>query len=57
MVISTKQGLSQFFDSGEHKKVLVVDDSIASGSTMIEVKESLKHLKMKRRTKTHKSRQ
>jgi orotate phosphoribosyltransferase-like protein len=38
---------SQFFDSGEHKKVLVVDDSIASGSAMIEVKESLKHLEDK----------
>jgi hypoxanthine phosphoribosyltransferase len=28
-------------------KVLVVDDSIASGSAMIEVKESLKHLEDK----------
>ena len=35
---------SQFFDSGEHKKVLVVEDSIASGSAMTEVKEILKHL-------------
>jgi orotate phosphoribosyltransferase-like protein len=47
MVISTKGARSQFFDSGEHKKVLVVDDSIASGSAMIEVKESLKHLEDK----------
>jgi uncharacterized HAD superfamily protein/hypoxanthine phosphoribosyltransferase len=39
---------SQFFDSdGAHKKVLVVEDSIASGSAMIEVKESLKHLEDK----------
>jgi uncharacterized HAD superfamily protein len=35
---------SQFFDSGLHKKVLVVEDSIASGSAMSEVKEILKHL-------------
>jgi hypoxanthine phosphoribosyltransferase len=35
---------SQFFDSGEHKKVLVVEDSIASGSAMTEVKEILNHL-------------
>jgi uncharacterized HAD superfamily protein/hypoxanthine phosphoribosyltransferase len=35
---------SQFFDISEFKNVLVVDDSIASGSAMIEVKESLKHL-------------
>ncbi|MDP5106342.1 MAG: phosphoribosyltransferase family protein [Polaribacter sp.] len=39
---------SQFFVSdGTHKKVLVVEDSIASGSAMIEVKESLKHLEDK----------
>lgn len=35
---------SQFFDISEFKNILVVDDSIASGSAMIEVKESLKHL-------------
>ncbi|WP_417941220.1 phosphoribosyltransferase [Flavobacterium sp. RS13.1] len=35
---------SQFFDISEFKNVLVVDDSIASGSAMAEVKESLKHL-------------
>ena len=35
---------SQFFDSGEHKKILVVEDSIASGSAITEVKEILKHL-------------
>jgi uncharacterized HAD superfamily protein len=35
---------SQFFDISEFKNVLVVDDSIASGSAMVEVKESLKHL-------------
>jgi uncharacterized HAD superfamily protein/hypoxanthine phosphoribosyltransferase len=34
----------QFFDIKDYKKVLVVDDSIASGSAMIECKESLKHL-------------
>jgi uncharacterized HAD superfamily protein/hypoxanthine phosphoribosyltransferase len=34
----------QFFDIKEFKKVLVVDDSIASGSAMEECKESLKHL-------------
>ena len=38
---------SQFFDISEFKKILVVDDSIASGSAMIEVKESLKHLEDK----------
>ena len=35
---------SQFFDISEFKKILVVDDSIASGSAMVEVKNSLKHL-------------
>ncbi len=35
---------SQFFDLKEFKKILVVDDSIASGSAMMECKESLKHL-------------
>jgi len=34
----------QFFDVRDYKKVLVVDDSIASGSAMVEVKENLKHL-------------
>jgi uncharacterized HAD superfamily protein/orotate phosphoribosyltransferase len=34
----------QFFDVKDYKKVLVVDDSIASGSAMIEVRENLKHL-------------
>lgn len=38
---------SQFFDISEFKKILIVDDSIASGSAMIEVKESLKHLESK----------
>jgi len=38
---------SQFFDISEFKKILVVDDSIASGSAMVEVKESLKHLESK----------
>jgi len=39
---------SQFFDAdGGHKKVLVVEDSVASGSAMTEVKESLKHLEGK----------
>lgn len=35
---------SQFFDISEFKKILVVDDSIASGAAMVEVKESLQHL-------------
>ena len=34
----------QFIDVKDYKKILVVDDSIASGSAMVEVKESLKHL-------------
>ncbi len=34
----------QFFDIKQFKKVLVVDDSIASGSAMLKSKESLKHL-------------
>ena len=34
----------QFFDIKEFKNVLVVDDSIASGSAMEKCKESLKHL-------------
>jgi hypoxanthine phosphoribosyltransferase len=34
----------QFFDISAFKNILVVDDSIASGSAMIEVKESLEHL-------------
>ncbi|OOV25811.1 phosphoribosyl transferase [Flavobacterium sp. LM5] len=34
----------QFFDISEFKNVLVVDDSIASGAAMVEVKENLKHL-------------
>lgn len=38
---------SQFFNSGEHKKVLVVEDSVSSGAAMKEVKESLKHLEGK----------
>jgi uncharacterized HAD superfamily protein/hypoxanthine phosphoribosyltransferase len=38
---------SQFFDISEFKKILVVDDSIASGSAMQECKESLKHLSSK----------
>lgn len=35
---------SKFFDITAFKKILVVDDSVASGSAMIECKESLKHL-------------
>ncbi len=34
----------QFFDIKDFKKILVVDDSIASGSAMDKCKESLKHL-------------
>jgi uncharacterized HAD superfamily protein/hypoxanthine phosphoribosyltransferase len=37
----------QFFDSSEHKRVLVVDDSIASGAALEECKEKLEHLKLK----------
>ena len=38
---------NQFFESGVHKKVLVVDDSIASGAAMTECKKTLKHLEDK----------
>lgn len=34
----------QFFDNSDCKKILVVDDSIASGSALKECQESLKHL-------------
>ncbi|MEC5164346.1 putative HAD superfamily protein/hypoxanthine phosphoribosyltransferase [Flavobacterium sp. PL11] len=34
----------QFFDISTFKNILVVDDSIASGSAMIEVQDKLKHL-------------
>ena len=34
----------QFFDSKDQKKVLIVDDSIASGSALKEVKDSVAHL-------------
>lgn len=34
----------QFFDIKDYKKILVVDDSVASGSAMLECKDSLKHL-------------
>ncbi len=34
----------QFFGNSEYKKILVVDDSIASGSALIECKKSLEHL-------------
>ncbi|MEM9679645.1 MAG: phosphoribosyltransferase family protein [Bacteroidota bacterium] len=37
----------QFFDASDYKKILVVDDSIASGSAMVECKESLAHLTSK----------
>ena len=37
----------QFFDSSEYKKILVVDDSIASGSALRECKENLQHLNAK----------
>ena len=37
----------QFFDIGQFKKVLVVDDSIASGSAMNKCKASLEHLSEK----------
>lgn len=35
---------SQFFDTSQFKKILVVDDSVASGSALNEVKENLKEL-------------
>jgi len=38
---------SQFFEDSAYKKVLVVDDSIASGSAMKECKEKLRHLEDK----------
>lgn len=34
----------QFFDSSEYKKILVVDDSIASGSALNECKNEIAHL-------------
>ena len=34
----------QFFDIKQFRKILVVDDSIASGSAMVKCRESLKHL-------------
>lgn len=37
----------QFFDSSDYKKILVVDDSIASGSALKECKENLGHLNSK----------
>lgn len=37
----------QFFDQSDYKKVLVVDDSIASGSALKECKEDLKDLESK----------
>ena len=37
----------QFFNSSDYKKILVVDDSIASGSAMAECKKSLSHLNSK----------
>ena len=37
----------QFFDTSNYKNILIVDDSIASGSALKEVKENLKHLDAK----------
>ena len=37
----------QFFDSSQYKKILVVDDSIASGSALKECKDNLQHLNTK----------
>lgn len=37
----------QFFESTDFKKILIVDDSIASGSALKECKENLKHLNSK----------
>jgi len=37
----------QFFDSLDYKNILVVDDSIASGSALAECKENLSHLTSK----------
>jgi len=38
---------SQFFDISEFKNILVVDDSVASGSAIKQCKETLKHLSEK----------
>lgn len=37
----------QFFSENEYKKILVVDDSIASGSALLESKKDLAHLESK----------
>lgn len=37
----------KFFDASEFKKILVVDDSLASGSAMKEARKNLTHLKTK----------
>lgn len=37
----------QFFDASDHKKILIVDDSIASGSALRECQTMLNHLKLK----------
>ena len=37
----------QFFDTSDYKNILVVDDSIASGSALAECKENLAHLTSK----------
>ena len=37
----------QFFDSSDYKKILIVDDSIASGSALRECKKNLEHLSLK----------
>lgn len=37
----------QFFETSEYQKILVVDDSVASGSAITESKESLAHLTSK----------
>ncbi len=37
----------QFFSENEYKKILVVDDSIASGSALLESKKELAHLESK----------
>lgn len=37
----------QFFEASDYKKILIVDDSIASGSALAECKQSLAHLTSK----------
>ena len=42
MAISTRRARGQFFDVKQYKKILVVDDSVVSGSALNECRENLK---------------